>query len=258
MLEGMLVTDVFGGLLVFARVGSAIVVLPGFSAGYVPMRVRLLIALAISAVVLTSVAGTLPPVPDRPDALLLLLLSEILIGLFVGSIPRVLFSALQVAGTFIAFLSAFANALTQDPIADQQSSTIAGFLTTLGLVLVFVTDLHHLMLHSLVESYAVFLPGNPVPTGDMAQVIARTAADAFTLGIQLAAPFVVVALVYNVGLGLLSKLMPQLQVFFIGQSAQVGLQLWVMMLVLSGIMMVFFNRYAEALGDMMGGWARPV
>lgn len=257
MPEAMPSAHLFAGLLVFARVGAAIAVLPGFSSTYVPVRVRLLLALAISVLILPALADTLPPLPDRPDALLVLLLGETLIGLFLGTVPRLLFSALQVAGTFIAFLGGFANALTQDPIADQQSSTISGFFSTLGLVLVLATDLHHLMLQAIVDSYGLFVPGAAVPSGDLAMVVARSAADGFALGVQLAAPFVVIALVYNVGLGLLGRLMPQLQVFFIAQSAQVGLQLWVMVLTISGIMMVFLNRYAEVLGGMLGGWGPP-
>lgn len=250
--------ELFAALLIFVRVGGAVAVLPGFSAGYVPVRLRLLLALAISVLLLPTLAPTLPPLPERPDALLLLLLSETLIGLFLGSVPRLLFSALQVAGTFIAFLGGFANALVHDPIADQQSSTVSGFFTTLGLVLVFATDLHLLMLRALADSYAVFNPGGPLPAGDLVMVIARSAADGFGLGIQLAAPFVVVGLIYNIGLGLIGRLMPQLQIFFIGQSMQAGLQLWVMILTLSGVMMIFLSRFAEALGSLFGGWGTPV
>ncbi len=106
--------ELFAALLIFVRVGGAIAVLPGFSAGYVPVRPRLLLALAISVLLLPTLAPTLPPLPERPDALLLLLLGETLIGLFLGSVPRLLFSALQVAGTFIAFRVAYTGAYLQD------------------------------------------------------------------------------------------------------------------------------------------------
>jgi flagellar biosynthetic protein FliR len=115
----------------------------------------------------------------------------------------------------------------QDPIADQQSSTIAGFFTALGLVLVFVTDVHHLMLRAIIDSYGLFVPGAPPPMDDICNFIVRTAADSFALGVQLAAPFLIVNLVYNVGLGLLGRLMPQLPVFFLrtpaaGRTATLG------------------------------------
>jgi flagellar biosynthesis protein FliR len=249
MLDALPSADVFAVLVIFARVGIAIAVLPGFSAAYVPMRMRLLMALALSILVTPVLAGALPPMPTTPASLALLRVSESAIGLFLGSIARIVFAALQTAGTLTAYLSSFASALVQDPVADQQSSTIAGFFTALGLVLVFVTDMHHLMLRAIVDSYGLFAPGAPPPLDDICGVIARTAADSFALGVQLSAPFLIVNLVYNVGLGLLGRLMPQLPVFFFGLPVQVGLQLWVMMLALSGIMLVFLDRFAGTFAD---------
>lgn len=245
--------NLFAVLVVFARLGAAFVVLPGFSATYVPMRMRLLIALAISVLAMPALANVLPPMPDTPSALGLLLFGESAIGLFLGSIARIVFAALQTAGTFTAYLSSFANALVQDPVADQQSSTIAGFFTALGLVLVFVTDVHHLMVRAVFDSYALFQPGAPPPLDDFCNAIARTVADSFALGVQLSAPFLIVSLVYNVGLGLLGRLMPQLPVLFFGPPLQIGLQLWAMMLALSGIMLVFLNRFTATLAGGFGG-----
>jgi flagellar biosynthetic protein FliR len=71
--------------------------------------------------------------------------------------------------------------------------------------------------------------------------------------VRLAAPFLIVGLVYNVGLGLLGRLMPQLPVFFFGLPLQLGLQLWVMMLTISGIMLVFLNQFADMLAGGFGG-----
>ena len=86
------------------------------------------------------------------------------------------------------------------------------------------------MLHALVDSYAVFLPQAGLPVGDFSAAIAHAVADSFALGVQLAAPFVVVSLVYNIGMGLLGRLVPQLQVFFFGLPIQLSLQICVMML----------------------------
>jgi flagellar biosynthetic protein FliR len=118
------------------------------------VRIRLVMALALTVLVTPALAGILPPVPATPVALGLLLFREAAIGLFIGSVALIAFAALQTAGTFVAYLSSFASALVQDPVTDQQSSTITGFFTALGLVLIFVTDLHHLMLRAIVDSYA--------------------------------------------------------------------------------------------------------
>ena len=149
-------------LVVFARLGAAFVVLPGFSATYVPMRMRLLIALAWRCSC-DAGAGQRPAADAGHSLGAGCYCSANRRSACSWAVSRITFAALQTAGTFIAYLSSFANALVQDPVADQQSSTIAGFFTALGLVLVFVTDVHHLMVRAVFDSYALFQPGAPPP-----------------------------------------------------------------------------------------------
>ena len=94
----------------------------------------------------------------------------------------------------------------------------------------------------------MFLPGNLLPTGDLVHKLARGVADSFALGIQLASPAIVVGLTYYIGLGLLGRLMPQLPVFFFGLPVQISLQIWVLMVTVSGIMLVFTERFRTAIG----------
>lgn len=242
----------FAFLLIFARVGAVVTALPGLSAVFVSIRIRLIIALALSLLLLPLLAAQLPPLPATAIALALILLPEIVIGLFIGFIPRAIVAALHMAGTFTALSVSLANALVQDPVADQQTSTIAGLFGTIGLVLIFVTDLHHLMLEAIVYSYTVFPIGLPLPAGDFADAATRILGESMALGLQLAAPFVLVGFIYNFGLGLLGRLMPQLPVFFFGLPVQISLQLWALMLTLSGIMLVFLTRFGDLLAPLAG------
>ena len=227
MLEQLLTLNIFGFFLLFSRVGTAFSFMPGFSASFFPARMRLGLALAVCFVLAPVLIAGLPVRPPTIPAMALLIIGEILIGAFMGTIARILLGALQTAGTVIAYVSSMANALIQDPIAEQQSSTIAGFLLTLGLVLMFVTDLHHEMIKAVIDSYSLFPPGQPPPVADFADNIGRRVADSFALGLRLAAPFVIVGLTYYIGLGLLGRLMPQLQVFFFGLPFQVGAQIFI-------------------------------
>ncbi len=245
MLADLLSINIFGVLLIFTRVGTAFTLMPGFSAAYVPQRMRLGLAIAVCFMLAPVLAAELPVMPATVAGLALLVGGEMLIGAFLGTLARIMVSALQTAGTLIALTSAMANALIQDPIAEQQSSTVAGFLVTAGVTLVFVADLHHLMLAALIDSYTLFVPGQAIAHGDFLQVIARRVADSFALGLQMATPFVVVGLVYYIGLGLLGRLMPQLQVFFFGLPIQISVQIWILTLTVSGILLVFLREFAE-------------
>ncbi len=244
--------ELFSFFLVFVRVGTAIAVLPGFSAAYVAVRIRLALALALSLLLAPTLAGSLPAMPASPLAMALLIVGEALVGAFLGLIPRIAMAALHAAGTFAAFFGSLTSAVVQDAVADQQSSTLAGFFLTAGMVLVFVSDLHHLMLRALAESYHVFAAGGPFASSIAAEGLGRTLTAAFALGLQLSAPFLIVSIASNVAVGLLGRLMPQLPVLFFGLPAQLSLHIWVLMLAFSGVMIVFLNQYSEILAEMIG------
>ena len=181
MLAEFINLNIYTYFLVFARVGSAISVLPGFSSAWVPVRMRLVIAIGICFVITPPLARYLPPLAATPIELALMIMGEIIIGLYFGAIGVILIACLQSAGSFIALFSSLANAMVRDPIADQQSSLISGFLSLVGLLLVIVTDTHHLMLRALVDSYGLFEPGKVMVGGDAVHLIARKVADSFDL-----------------------------------------------------------------------------
>lgn len=245
MLQELLSLNVFAFLLVFARVGTAFVTLPGFSAAYVPTDVRLLTALAVSFVVTPILMPTLPVPPATVPGLFLMLIGEVLVGGFFGALGRVLFGALHTAGTIISYEASLANAFINDPIAEQQGSILSGFLTTVGVILVFVTNLHHLMLRAIIDSYSLFVPGEMLAIGDFSEMMARRVADSFALGVQISAPFLLAGLAHYVLLGILGRLMPALPVFFFGLPIQIAAQITLLTLTMSAIMMAFTERFSE-------------
>lgn len=245
MLQELLTLNVFAFLLIFARVGAAFVTMPGFSAAYVPADIRLLMALAVSFMLTPILMPTLPLPPATVPGLFLMLLGEVLVGGFFGVLGRILFGALHTAGTLIAYEASLANAFVNDPIAEQQGSILAGFLTTVGVVLVFVTNLHHLMLRAVVDSYTLFVPGEALAVGDFSQMIARKVADSFALGVQISSPFLVAGVTHFLLLGILGRLMPAMPVFFFGLPLQIMAQLTLLALTLSAIMLAFTRNFTD-------------
>ncbi len=246
MLEQFLEANIWALIVIMARVGTVFSLMPGFSAGYIPTRYRLAIALSVTFLLLPVLDAYVPPLPTSAAAMFLVLAGEVVVGAFLAAIGMFMISALQAAGTFIAYFSSMANALIQDPVANQQSSVISGFLSTAALVAIFVTDLHHVVIRAMVDSFSLFRPGQPIAFGDMSQTLAVTLSDAFTLGLKLASPLLLTALVYYLSLGILGRLMPTLQVFFFGLPFQISMQIWVLMICFSSMMMVFLQAYSGA------------
>lgn len=249
MIGQLINLNLFAFLLVFARIGAAMSIMPGFGSQQVPVTVRLTFALLVSLTVTPLVMDLLPAEPVAVSVLFMLLTSEILIGLFLGLIPRIYMAALQTAGTVLAMVASMANMFIMDPISEQQSSLFSTFLGLMGLTLIFVTNTHHLMLAALVDSYSLFTPVEGPNIGDMSDFLAHQVAGSFTLGVQLASPLIVSGLAYYIGLGILGRLMPQLPVFFFGMPIQITGQLFLLMVALPAMMLVFMGQMDQGLAD---------
>jgi flagellar biosynthetic protein FliR len=252
MLAQFVSAELFGFFMIFARIGTAFILLPGFGATYVNRRARLVLALAIAAVLVPTLGQRLPPLPDSALVLFLLLGGEILIGAFIGTAANLIAQSLALAGMMISYQTGLANATMFNPMMAQQTSLIGTFLSTLGILLIFATNLHHLMIMALVDSYAVFAPGVLAPVGDFSAAIARTFAQSFRLGFQLATPFLAFGMLFYVGMGLLARLMPQMQVFFVALPLQIGLMLLLLSLSVSAMMIWFLDAFRGTLGGLLG------
>ena len=245
MLAALLPAEIFAVLLIFVRVGAAVMLMPGVGDPYVTPRARLLLAIFIAIVVTPVIAPGLPSMPESPVSLFLLLTGEIIIGLFFGTVARLFMAALTTAGMMVAYMSSLANALVNDPSAAQQGSVVGSFLGVVALLVIFSLDLHHLFLTAVVGSYELFVPGQALPVGDFSQMISKIVAETFLLSFQLAAPFIAVGVIFYLGVGLLSRLMPQVQIFFVAMPLQIGVGLLILLLSLP-IMMHWFARHFEA------------
>src|SRR4051794_3178718 len=238
-------------MLVFARVGAMVMLLPGLGEVNIPTRVKLSIALALTLIILPLHRAAYHVDMSSLTPLMVLMVHEIIIGVVLGATARVTLSALQVAGSVIAQQLGLGFVTAVDPTQGQQGAVIGNFLTMLGLALLFATDTHHLVIAALNESYAVFSPGELMPSGDVAALATRAFAAAFRIGMQLSAPFLVFGLVFNVGLGVLARLMPQMQVYFVGVPLSIFAGFLIFAAVLTTMMGTFMNYFIGVMHDLM-------
>ncbi len=176
---------------------------------------------------------------------------EILIGIVLGATARVTLAALQVAGAVIAQQLGLGFVTSVDPTQGQQGVVIGNFLTMLGITMLFATDSHHLVIAALNDSYSIFSPGEVMPSGDVAALATRAFAAAFKIGMQLSAPFLVFGLVFNIGLGVLARLMPQMQVYFVGVPLSILAGFLIFAVVLTAMMGSFLDYFIAVMHDMI-------
>jgi flagellar biosynthetic protein FliR len=237
-------------MLVFARIGTMVMLLPGLGEMSVPSRFRLTIALVLAAVLLPLHRDAYQVDLRSFGPLLALLAQEVFVGAVLGLTVRLMISALQIAGSVIAQQLGLGFVTAVDPSQGQQNVIVANFLTMLGITLVFASDMHHLVIAALDDSYSLFAPGELPLLGDVAALTTRTIATAFRIGIQLSAPFIVFGLLFNIGLGVLSRLMPQMQVFFIGLPLSIIVGFLILVLVLGVMMGVFLGSVEGVLHEL--------
>ena len=237
-------------MLLFARIGTMVMLLPGLGEMSVPVRVRLVVALLLAAVLFPLHRAAYAIDLRAPGPVLISLGQELLIGVVLGLTARLTISALQVAGSVVAQQLGLGFVTTVDPTQGQQGIILGNFLTILGITLIFATDLHHLVIAGLHDSYRLFAPGEVPIVSDVSVLVTRTIANAFRVGIQLSAPFLVFGLVFNVALGVLSRLMPQMQVYFVAVPLSIMIGYLILLVVVGAMMGAFLTFVGSALREL--------
>ena len=237
-------------MLVFARVGAMVMLLPGLGESNIPVRIKIAIALLLTLIILPLHRADYHVNTDTLSALLVMFIYEILIGIVLGATARVTLAALQVAGAVVAQQLGLGFVTSVDPTQGQQGVVIGNFLTMLGITMLFATDSHHLVIAALNDSYKIFAPGEMMASGDVASLATRAFAAAFKIGLQLSAPFLVFGLVFNIGLGVLARLMPQMQVYFVGAPLSILAGFLILATVLAAMMGTFLDYFVAVMHDM--------
>lgn len=238
-------------MLIFARAGSLLMVLPMIGERIVPVRVRLVFALFLTLILMTNTRQFFGPLSRDPTMSFGLLLTEIVIGLGIGMAVRFLMAAADMASHLISQALGITLGETFNPSFSAQSPVLGTMLTLLLIVMMFELNVHHALIAAIAGSYEVISPGLVYPIGDFSQFGIRMASQSFLVTLQISAPFLLFGILFNFGLGILSRFVPQLQVMFVATPLSIlaglailGLLLGLMIDQLSKDVMLAFSRLA--------------
>lgn len=240
-------------LLLFARIGAALMVLPLTGDEAVPGRIRILLALGVTAALFALAAPLLPPpdtLPKAPAAFALLILPELVIGLALGTAVRMLFWAIGMAAALASVAIGLTSALTVDAATGGQVPLLARLATLAALIVCLASGLHHLWFAALLRSYAVFPVGGWSAVGALTPVAIGAAGEALRLALALAAPLLAFALLFNLILGLIARIAPALQIFFIAQPLGLALGLALFAVVTGPVLHGFAGEQARWLARL--------
>lgn len=246
LLQQLVLDQLLAYIMTFARMGTVMALMPGIGDSFVSMRVRLLFALAFTAALAPAVTPYLPEITTNSQ-LIWVIITEMVVGFFIGTIARIFLAALDTGGMLIGMQLGLGNAMVFNPQMATQGSIVGAFLSIVGSVLIFTTDLHHMLIYGMVDSYKTFAVGEIPLVEGMAQSVTQAVSQSFAIGFYMAAPFIIVSLFLYVAMGVLGRLMPQIQVFILALPVQIALGFLVFFASFSTLMLYWLSHYDDAL-----------
>ena len=228
-------------ILVLVRVSRIIATAPVFGSSIAPPQIKIVLSLML-ALILYPFVPVIQVFPDRPDHYIVLIASEMLIGVVLGMIGRFLFSAVEFAGTIIGFQMGLGMANVFDPQSQAQVSLVGRLESTTATLIFLAMDGHLIVIQALVRSYSVLPPGGAKISQPLVEKLTDLSASIFVIGLQIGAPLIVALFLANAIVGLLARSVPQIQVFVVGFPLTLML----------GFLFMFFGMpfFAQAVHQM--------
>lgn len=244
---------VFGLFLVFCRIGCSLMLFPLFADNGVTPTVRLVLAGGLSMICYPAIADQMPQYSPMPFFVISSIFSEIMTGIFIGLVVRLFLSAVHILGMVIAAQSGLAMATLFDPAQALQNSLPGIFFSVLILCLMALMDLDHMLIKGLLSSYEKFKVGEFILGGEFyLESIVGAIGESFSLGIRLSMPFIIVSVLVMLASGVIARLMPSIQIFFVAMPAQILVLVLTLAFSVSVICTVFIDEYKAFLNSFFG------
>lgn len=244
--------QIYAGALIFARLASLVMTMPGVGDSSVPPRIRLSFAFVMTLALTPVIAPVLPAIPSEVSGIAGAVIKEVLVGLMIGTILRLFLTALATAGEIVSIQTTLSFAQTSAPGIAPGSTTLGTFLGLIGLVLIMTTDLHHMFIAAIVRSYAIFPFTRDIPVADAGELAVQTVSQSFKMGVQLSAPVAVFGLIFNIAIGLIGRVMPQFQVYFVASPLMVLFGLSIFAITLGVVGLVWVDGYRVLIRNFAG------
>jgi len=210
-------------ILIFLRVSAIIITIPILGNRSVPMRLKGGLSVVVALLLVPFVQYN--AVPIKLPLLVVKMCGEVLIGVVIGFAGQILFAGVQLAGQLVGFQMGFAIVNVVDPVSSSQVSIIAQFQYLLALLIFLAVNAHHIFLYAIAESYQVIPPLSFHYSGPLMESILELSKDIFIVAVKTGAPVIAMLLFASVGLGLIARTVPQINIFIVGFPLKIAIGL---------------------------------
>jgi flagellar biosynthetic protein FliR len=234
--------------LVLSRVAGIFSAIPVFGGRTIPLHIKVVIILMITLVCYPALSITAPVVPSDTFTLALLVLREVMVGVTLGFITRVIFSAVEFSGQIIGMQMGFTISSIIDPSQGTQTQLMSVMQTLLATLLFLSMNIHHLFIRTIVDSFRIIPLGGWHLNAEIIAFLVRGTSEILILGVRLAAPVMVALLLTSVTLGIMARAFPQMNIFMVSMPLNIGIGFVVLGLTLT----IFFHGLTTAFGSVSG------
>ena len=242
--------DLYRALLLMFRTGAFLMTIPVFAHVAIPRIVRVWLILTMTVLMFPSATIAADRMPSTTLGLTVVIVGELAVGFLMGFSVITLFAAVQFAGHLIGLQMGLAVANIFDPMSAGEISVIGEFYYLLSLLVFILINGHHYALDALIRSFDLVPLGGAVFGQDIGRFLTNLTAMVFTLAIKLSAPVVITLLIVNVVLGILSRTVPQMNVFIVGFPLSIGVGLAVIGISLPVFKLVIEKAIVGLQGDL--------
>ena len=239
-------------LFVLFRVGAMIIFAPILGSRQIPGVMKIGLMLFLSIAIFPLVQDRPMPEPKGLFELSKFLMADVTIGLGIAYICRLIFAAVQVAGTVVDFQMGFGVVNVIDPQTDTQVSVTAQFQNILAIFIFLAIDAHHYILQAVVNSLFVINPFEINFASVTPEYLLHLFSATFTTAVKISAPIMAILFFLSVGLGLVARTVPQMNVFIVGFPLQIGIGLLMVGLSISFFSILVQNEMHDMPNKFMG------
>lgn len=239
--------------LAFCRIGGCIMLMPGFSSARLPMQIRLFLSMTLSMALLPMLWDTIYPrvTSSDPAAFGLMIASETLVGAVFGLIARLYTLGLQFAGTAITTAISFNGPPGNDLLDENGSeSQITSMISLAGLLVLLMLNFHHVVIKSLMDSYTTIPLAEGLAPRRILVSLTDTLSATFMIVLRLMSPFLLYSIMFNVAVGLINKMAPQIPVFFVSTPYAVLGGIFLLYLAIASIIEEFVKGFAVVFNGL--------
>lgn len=235
--------------VLFCRIGGCIMTMPGFSSPRIPIRARLYIAIAITIALAPKLSEVVAPVVAGASsaALVFVLIGELMVGVFIGSLARLFFFALETLATAAVTTAGLGNVMGA-PMEESEPLPAMSSMVMLGAtMLVFVLDQHWEMIRGVFLSYTAIPIRQSLQVQDMLAEYMKVLTEAFLVALRISSPLLLFGLIVNLAFGLLNRMTPQAPVYFVSTPLLIALGTYWFYIMAED----FFSAFSSSFGSWL-------